>query len=370
MTRSRIRSSAPAYLTPSPSPRELSPDPPSCQTGRGGDSNNMASSSRPVSLAPSIGSRLPSLQDILTDSAPQPYTLGAFMAFLSQNHCLETLEFTMEADRYRLAYSQAARHNSLDYGDHVCGLWQKLIQAYIQQYATREVNLPSHVRHHLLSLPCGPAPPHPSELDEAVKIVYELMSDSVLVPFVESFNTNTLSSPDLHFPEQLGLELKQHRRSRSRSSKDMTSRDDSNNRSPRASFLPHLSISMSRRNAEPPNSRSVSSSTTSGVDGPPEDVAMAMMPLTDDSGTSSPPTMEPMTPPTTPPTPEWAASYSAPPGSLHKAISAHSNGWKKVSAKLGLGRRARSTHRSTTSSTTSAARPAAAATPDVPQNVL
>lgn len=296
-------------------------------------------SSRPVSLAPSIGLRMPSLQEILTDSAPQPYTLGAFMAYLSQNHCLETLEFTMEADRYRLAHSQS-QHNFLDYPDHVCGLWQKLIQAYIQPYGSREVNLPAHVRDHLLSLPCGPPPPDPSELDEAVKIIYELMSDSVVVPFVESFNSHQ-SEP---LPEEKPVESR-HGRSRSRSSKDMTPKDE-HNRSPRTSFLPHLSINMSRKSEL--NGRFTSS--TSEV-GDKED-------LTDDSGTNSPPAMEPMTPPTTPPTPEWA--FSTPPGSLHKAISAHSNGWKKVGAKLGLGRRARSTHRATSTSTTSAARSGAA----------
>lgn len=296
-------------------------------------------SSRPVSLAPSVGLRMPSLQEILTDSAPHPYTLGAFMAYLSQNHCLETLEFTMEADRYRIAYSQS-QHNLLDYPDHICGLWQKLIQAYIQPYGSREVNLPAHVRDHLLSLSCGPPPPKPTELDEAVKIVYELMSDSVLVPFVESFNT----PPPDPVPEKPVPESR-HRRSRSRSSKDLNYKDE-HNRSPRTSFLPHLSISMSRKSDV--NSRSNSAISEAGDR---ED-------MTDDSGTNSPPAMEPMTPPTTPPTPEWA--FAAPPGSLHKAISAHSNGWKKVGAKLGLGRRSRSTHRTTSTSSTSAARPGAA----------
>lgn len=297
-------------------------------------------SSRPVSLAPSVGFRMPSLQEILSDSAPQPYTLGAFMAYLSQNHCLETLEFTMEADRYRTAYSQS-QHTLLDYPDHICGLWQKLIQAYIQPYGSREVNLPAHVRDRLLSLPCGPPPPMPTELDEAVKIVYELMSDSVLVPFVESFNT----SPADLVPEEKPMPESRHARSRSRSSKDLNHRDE-HNRSPRTSFLPHLSISMSRKSDV--NSRSNSATSEAGDR---ED-------MTDDSGTNSPPAMEPMTPPTTPPTPEWA--FAAPPGSLHKAISAHSNGWKKVGAKLGLGRRSRSTHRATSTSSTSAARPGAA----------
>lgn len=346
MTKSRIRSYHPAYLTPSPSPspspspRDSRTEPPPQQVSDGHCQSYAMSASRPVSLAPSLGLRLPNLHEILTDSAPQPYTLGAFMAYLSQNHCLETLEFTMEADRYRLAYSQS-QHNFLDYGDHVCGLWQKLIQAYIQPYGSREVNLPAHVRDHLLSLPCGPPPPDPSELAEAVRIIYELMSDSVLVPFVESFNTHLLNNP----PSDDKPAETRHGRSRSRSSKDYTTKNETS-RSPRTSFLPHLSINMSRRN-DISNQSNPSTSESGDREDAPDDGSTA----------NSPTSMDLMTPPTTPPTHEWA--FSSPPGSIHKAISAHSNGWKKVGAKLGLGRRARSTHRATTSSATSAARSAA-----------
>lgn len=337
MRHSRIRSYAPAYLSPSPSPRDLSPEP-APDDDRGGGPT--MSTSRPVSLAPSTGIRLPTLEEILADSAPYPYTLGAFMAYLSQNHCLETLEFTMEADRYKLAHSQS-QHTFMDSGEHVCELWQKLIQVYIQPYGSREVNLPSHVRDRLLSLSCGPTPPDPAELDEAVRIVYELMSDSVLVPFLESLSTPV---GEIHLDEKLTESRSRHGRSRTRtrSSKDTLSPSDDPSRSPKTSFLPHLSISRK----SDLNSRYVSSSSE-----PAED-------LTDDSGTNSPPACDPMTPPTTPPTTDWAFSGTSP-GTLHKAISAHSNGWKKVGAKLGLGRKGRSGHRGTSS--TSAARPSIAA---------
>lgn len=351
MTRSRIRSHHPVYLTPSPSPspsplpRASWTEPPPQQFSDGQCKSNAMPASRPVSLAPSLGPRMPNLHEILTDSAPQPYTLGAFMAYLSQNHCLETLEFTMEADRYRLAYSQS-QHNFLEYGDHVCGLWQKLLQAYIQPYGSREVNLPAHVRDHLLSLPCGPPPPEPSELSEAVRIIYELMSDSVLVPFVESFNSQPSNPPSDDKPTE-----SRHGRSRSRSSKDFTSKNETS-RSPRTSFLPHLSINMSRRSDIGHQSHS-STSDSGDTEDSPDDASAA----------NSPTAVDLMTPPTTPPTHEWA--FTSPPGSIHKAISAHSNGWKKVGAKLGLSRRARSTHGASTSSATSAARSAA----PVPQSL-
>lgn len=337
MTKSRRRSHAPTYLTPSPSPRELSPQP-ERHHNAGGETT--MSTSRPVSLAPSTGPRMPTLHEILTDSAPHPYTLSAFMAYLSQNHCLETLEFTMEAERYRQAHC-SFQHTFQDFGgDHICGLWHKLIQAYIQPYGSREVNLPAHVRDHLLSLSCGPQPPHPSELDDAVRIIYELMSDSVLVPFVESFNV--AQHNDFLLDEKPVEKEKRHSRSRSRSSKDLTARDESS-RSPRTSFLPHLNINLSRRS----DAHHHSASSSSDV-GERDDL------VTDDSSSNSPPPMDPMTPPTTPPTPDWAFATS--PGTLHKAISAHHNGWKKVGAKLGLNRRSRSTNRLPTIPTTSAAR--------------
>ena len=36
------------------------------------------------------------------------------MAYLSQNHCMETLEFTMDADRYRAAYSKLLGPDAAD----------------------------------------------------------------------------------------------------------------------------------------------------------------------------------------------------------------------------------------------------------------
>ncbi|KAK3386989.1 hypothetical protein B0H63DRAFT_447887 [Podospora didyma] len=278
----------------------------------------------------------PSLRDILSNTAPPPYTLGAFMAFLSQNHCLETLEFTMDAERYRTAHTNILHESARwaeDANERVCALWQKLIHAYILPCGPREVNLPAHVRDRLLSLPAIPTPPQPSELDEAVTIVYELMSDSVLVPFLAS-----VASPQLD--EFEGEEMQDHRhgRSRLRMSKDsasVSSAEDAG-RSPKTGFLPMLNMAWSDS-----LHRSGSSSSE-----PVEREAA----LWDDTGsTGSPSGNEPMTPPTTPPTSDWAFSTS--PGSLHRAINAHNNGWKKMGAKLGLSRRSRNkrSHNSITS---------------------
>jgi hypothetical protein len=248
------------------------------------------------------------------------------MAYLSQNHCMETLEFTMDAGRYQAAYTTLLSNDASfwvrDRVDHVCSLWEKLMQAYIIPYAPREVNLPGRVRDRLLGLSCGSIPPSPRELDDAVRIVYELMNDSVLVPFIESVTPAHSEG----YADDEGQDVREGR-SRIRIPPRDAVKSDESSRSPK--FLPQLSLSRSGA------SRSASSS---GEAGDREG-------LTDDSASAhSPPAMEPMTPPTTPPTSDWAFSTS--PGGLQRALAAHNSGWKKVGAKLGLSRKGRPDRRS------------------------
>ncbi|KAH8897833.1 regulator of G protein signaling superfamily [Thozetella sp. PMI_491] len=286
----------------------------------------------------------PALADILSNTAPPPYTMGAFMAFLSQNHCLETLEFTMDADRYRTSYTEILEQGDprwlRDGPEHVCSLWMKLMQAYILPCGPREVNLPAHVRDRLLSYPASPMPPHPSELDEAVGIVFELMNDSLLVPFLESMSISYPEAPE----EESSPPGSRQGRSRLRIPKDASasSTNEESSRSPKTSFLPLLHIGRSNETA----SRSPSN---------PEYHTEREFSYSDDTGSvGTPPGNEPMTPPTTPPTSDW--TFGASPGTLHRAISAHNNSWKKMGAKLGLGRKARS-KRSTVGVTSAVADP-------------
>jgi len=277
----------------------------------------------------------PTLQDILGNTAPPPWTLGAFMAYLSQNHCLETLEFTMEAERYRAAHAQALAGDSScwvkEASERLCSLWQKLINAYILPCGPREVNIPAPVRDRLLELRvCSTSPPNPSELDEAVRIVFELMNDSVLLPFLESTSHAGQA-------EQMMIDDEQDARQgrgRLRSSKDASSAAaaDEQSGSPKMSFLPQLSIG--RRSEGQSRSGSSSSEAADGEE------------MTDDSSSSALATAEPLTPPTTPPTSDW--TFSGAPAGLQRAISARSAGWKRMSAKLGLSRKGRASHRANT----------------------
>ncbi|KAG9679936.1 regulator of G protein signaling superfamily, partial [Aureobasidium melanogenum] len=137
--------------------------------------------------------RRPNLREILANTAPSPWTLAAFMAYLSNNHCLETLEFTMDAGRYKKHFhrmmnkapipGQPTEHDA----NYVKELWTRLMEAYIQPNGSREVNLPSQVRDPILGhVPANTLPPEPSVLEPAVSKTYELMEESVLVPFLNS----------------------------------------------------------------------------------------------------------------------------------------------------------------------------------------
>ncbi|KAF3907001.1 hypothetical protein ABW21_db0209106 [Orbilia brochopaga] len=162
-------------------------------------SNTSEFQSRPASLTMAAGAycpRRPTLAEVLANKAGPPYTLSAFMAYLSQNHCLETLEFTMDAKRYRKHYqsmSSSPSGSPTTPSDESCQyvkmLWQRLMDAYIQPNGPREVNVPGTIREELLSLPTAYLPPHPDSLDAAVNIIHELMEESILMPFLNSVFT-------------------------------------------------------------------------------------------------------------------------------------------------------------------------------------
>ncbi|KAL8758492.1 MAG: hypothetical protein Q9184_003907, partial [Pyrenodesmia sp. 2 TL-2023] len=172
------------------------------------------STSRPPSLddlnnGPYFPPR-PTLSDVLSNSSPPPWTLSAFTAYLSQNHCLENLEFTMDAERYRDRYEVvAAQMNGKPMNleskecNYIRMLWKRLIDAYIIPDGPREINIPSDVRETLLSLPNHTAPPSPEELGSAAKIVYDLMEESVLVSFLNEIPTRTsIETPYEDIPRQ------------------------------------------------------------------------------------------------------------------------------------------------------------------------
>lgn len=265
-------------------------------------SSGLFAPSTPSSPRSAMGSQPPTLTEILLDVAPPPWTLSAFMAYLSTNHCMESLEFTLDLQRYAAIYDQhlASDHPaSLDSNAQLGHLWDKLINVYVAPCSPREINIPSPVRDRLLRIPSRPEPPHPRTLEEAGRIIHELMNDSLLVPFLESVSPLHLDTSGHHH----------HGHS--------------------SQFPPYLSVSAG---SVYPRTSSTHGSDLEGG-------------LTDDSDGYSPPANEPMTPPTTPPTSaEWGFPNS--PGGLQRAMAAQKEGWKKFGAKLGLHRKDQPSKRS------------------------
>ncbi|KAI9801289.1 MAG: hypothetical protein M1833_002859 [Piccolia ochrophora] len=275
----------------------------------------------------------PTLAEVLSNTSPAPYTLTAFMAFLSQNHCLETLEFTMDASRYHKHYDQAAASGNDGVGgrDYVKMLWQRLLSAYIVPNGPREVNLPSAVRDHLLALPNTDIPPSPTLLEPAVKIVYDLMDESAFVPFLNSVSVrrdaHSYPLPSKGSEDDVsmsGSPVEGHHQAKSSRRQSSPPRPlemlssslpSVSGHQSRPSRTSNLTVGLSRGAKLSPH---VSSSSAGSGDN-----------LTDDSGSVSSPTREPMTPPNTPPTSDVSGSPRA----------RNDNTWKKMTGKLGWKKR-------------------------------
>jgi Regulator of G protein signaling domain len=307
--------------------------------------------SGPLSVAiPSVPycPRRPTLQEVLAGSAPPPWTLSAFMAYLSQNHCLETLEFTMDASRYRTHYEIMDTYPSTPISpasescEYVAMLWQKLLDAYIAPNGPREVNLPSDVRDRLMKLPCTPVPPHPSELEQAVKIIFELMDESVLVPFLNSVTPSQTSTtpwtssdeiPQTAVSSQGSHDERSSSPAQSRNRRDCSppgsgsgTETVNSTTSPVPRHQSHLTAALNR------SAGGRISAYFSSISSSPE---MQEAGLTDDSASSpSNSGLEPMTPPTTPPTSD-TGFQGVSPGTSPKNSRSEGNGWKKMGQKLG-----------------------------------
>ena len=275
----------------------------------------------------------PTLPDVLSNSAPPPWTLSAFTAYLSHNHCLENLEFTIDAERYREKYDALVLHMAglplspdVDEARNLRMLWKRLLDAYITPDCPREINIPSDVRETLLSLPNYNAPPDPRALDDAVKIIYNLMEESVLISFL---NEVPPSSKAKKAKQERSTTLEGVRRKRGGS-------DSSNEKKPiRSKSRRRASPSSNadaRFSASDPTGRLTPSSNHSKPRRVPSNTSSRsgeIESLTDDSGSGHSPGHEPMTPPNTPPASDFGGSSpkSRPDNTWSKLL-----GWKKKSS--------------------------------------
>jgi hypothetical protein len=352
--------------TPEPSPR-LAPAAPS---GKMEDEYTMSGDestpARPISLAVprdnasalSPGGR-PTLEDVLNNRAPQPYTLSAFMAYLSQQHCAETLAFTLDAKNYREKYDKASAHMAgmplnyeSDEGYDLQQEWTHILDIYIKPGAPREINLPAEERDDLLEWPYSVKPPPPEALDPSVKRMHDLMSDSIFIPFCNSLRIvpyahtynalsdfggreNLLDLSRSTFDERGSMQQRvssRRRRSPSATSNSIDLPSRGSHTQHRYTQSSNLSSALGRATSNLLPTNISNSSTTSGVE----------YALTDDSGNGdSPGPAEPRTPPTTPSTSDVLPREPRPPlaQSPPKPGRSDSGSWKKVSARLGWGKK-------------------------------
>ena len=344
--------------TPEPSPK-LTPAVTDCEVTQ--DLNMTGEEverSRPISVASpregilSPGGR-PTLDDVLNGKAPKPYTLAAYTAFLSQQHCLETLEFTLEAKNYREKYDAAAAqlagmplNTDSDEGFELQQDWMRVLDVYVKPGAPREINLPAEERDDMVDYPCGLKPPPPEAFDASVKRMHDLMSDSIFIPFCNSLKKldhsqtfNALS--DYARDERMDPSRMTYDDRGKAPQRPLSRRRQS---PPTSSSSPHLEVG-SRTSAQPKR-KTQSSNLTSALQRPrsaqfrplasnTSAASAGESAITDnsDSGESPGPSDAPVTPPTTPPGSDLGM---AGPMSLAspKQGRSDSGGWKKMGMKI------------------------------------
>lgn len=171
--------------------------------------------------------KYPSLDDILCNRAPHPYSYANFVGFLSQNHCLETVEFTNDVAKYKQHFASGRYSNT-----ELSTMWHRIIDAYIRPDAPKELNLPCDIRKNLSAISnhmnnnsddfsntntnslrrshfdniAFEDPPSPENLESAVDIAKELMKENGYLPFIakikckknqKSFHVCPISNQDL-----------------------------------------------------------------------------------------------------------------------------------------------------------------------------
>lgn len=147
---------------------------------------------------PSLGqispSRYPDFNHILSGHAPEPYTLESFVDYLSQNHCIELLDFLSESKTYIDAHRASApdicptrmTSDSRRLGKQ----WKTLMSTHIVPGAPDELNIPAYIRTRLLdNTEVMISPPSPTAYEPAMRYAYELLTESVLLPFIQGIRS-------------------------------------------------------------------------------------------------------------------------------------------------------------------------------------
>jgi hypothetical protein len=130
-----------------------------------------------------------SLARVISDPSADPCTLNKLTAYLSSHHCLEPFQFIQDALRYTACYAETVGGGQIPWSspgpdyDNLRTIWEDLLNTYVDPDGHCEVNLPSEARDYLLEFRHPDFIPHPSVLDHAIKVSYELLEDSMLRGF-------------------------------------------------------------------------------------------------------------------------------------------------------------------------------------------
>ncbi|KGO75015.1 Regulator of G protein signaling superfamily [Penicillium italicum] len=143
----------------------------------------------------------PRLDEVLSETTSPPYALGAFVAYLSENHCLETLEFTLAAKHYCETYyspvdpaGESIVTADSPAGIHLCMLFRLLLATYVVPGVPHQVNLSVNVRSSLLRHKDLLTPPLPEFLEPSIRSIRELMENSIFLLFLNSRATSSRDS--------------------------------------------------------------------------------------------------------------------------------------------------------------------------------
>jgi len=147
----------------------------------------------------------PTLDDILANRSPSPWTRAAFDKYCQNNLCSENLHFVLDAGQYTEVYGDWREAHPEDTPEAAADsrmadlltLWRRLIREYITRNAPREVNLAARTRDKLANVPESDIPPDAKILRESVAVVRELIQESILLQFLNEKLPQSHSDDDL-----------------------------------------------------------------------------------------------------------------------------------------------------------------------------
>lgn len=139
--------------------------------------------------------RNPDFDQIISGNTETPFTLESFVEYLSENHCIELLDFLSDTKNYIDAYRASAPDLCLTRmtsdSRRLGKQWKILMSTYIMPGAPDELNVPEFIRVRLLDhVNVMISPPNPTALDPAISYAHHLLTDSALLPFIQSIRSS------------------------------------------------------------------------------------------------------------------------------------------------------------------------------------